>query len=264
MKKIKMLGVAMMAAVVMLLTSCLGDTNTVTAGYGFGVIKSGAMFRSVASVYGWGPVYSEQFDAGTTTLMSGDCVWLNFEYDTANPNNANVETNGYYYVTLKTDPVVLEKGSFNPIAPNLEEALPGEIALQYGAYGMESPQYFAAIDDYLFLTPVFTGKEDQRNNWYLYYDSSAEPEMRDGANVYTFYIRGIVDIEGKGNDKDVADICPFYTYTYLTQINDKEYAAGNSQFGLEFKYVKEFNSEGKPVWVETADVIRFATQKAAE
>ncbi|MDH6342345.1 hypothetical protein M2480_001663 [Parabacteroides sp. PFB2-12] len=261
MKKIKMLGVAMMAAVVMMLTSCLGDTNTVTQGYGFGVIKSGAMFRPVAQMYGWWPVYA----TGLETLMTGDCVWLNFEYDTADPNNANIETNGYAYVTLLTEPVVLDKGSFNPVAPNFDEALPNEIALQYGAYGLGSAQYFAAVDDYLFLTPVFTGKEEQKNSWHLYYDPSAEPYMKDGINIYTFYVRGILETEGKGSDKDVADICPFYTYTYLTQINDKEADASHSQFGLEFKYVKEFDEEtGAPVWAEVTDFIRFKAQKAAQ
>ncbi|MDH6313595.1 hypothetical protein M2137_002385 [Parabacteroides sp. PFB2-10] len=254
MKKIKMLGVAMMAAVVMLLTSCLGDTNTVTEGYGFGVINNGAMFRNVAHVYGWGALYATDFD----TLMNGDCVWLNFEYDTADPNNANSATNGFAYVTLLQKPVELDKGNFNPVVSNLDEALPGEIALKHGAYGVESPQYFAAIGDYLFLTPVYVGKEKQKNSWSLYYDPSAEPVMKDGVYVYTFYVRGVMETEGEGSDKDLADISPFYTYGHLTRINDKEYAAGRTIFALEFKHVQDFDEEtGAPVWGDNVTTYRL-------
>ncbi|MDL2255583.1 hypothetical protein LJC38_03245 [Parabacteroides sp. OttesenSCG-928-K15] len=263
MKKIRVMGVAMMAAIVMLFSSCLGDTSTIRE-YRFvpAVVTYIGGYSKIGAETIMGTLYVPELD--NLAYMEGDCIWLSFQYDSEDPNNVNEQANGYSYVKLLTNPTAIDKGFFIDDAPDLEEKMNGEIPLLYGSYNMGNYQYFSILNNYLFMTSVFKGKEGQGNRWQLYYDRNAGPRNVDGTNVYTFYVRAVMTKEGTANETNYESMNAFPVNSVISQINDSEFNQGNSSFGMEFKFVEKFDEEGKPVWSESPEVVTYSTYNSQQ
>ena len=91
MKAFKLIGAAA-AASLLLLTSCLGESNNTVTRAGFGVAGlSEKTYKTVLNT-NMGALYSPSLSA---QVVDGACYLINYELDLNSPENANAATNGY-------------------------------------------------------------------------------------------------------------------------------------------------------------------------
>ena len=96
MKAFKLIGAAV-AASLLLLTSCLGESNNTVTRAGFGVAGlSEKTYKTVLNT-NMGALYSPSLSA---QVVDGACYLINYELDLNSPENANAATNGYLTATI--------------------------------------------------------------------------------------------------------------------------------------------------------------------
>ena len=96
MKAFKLIGAAA-AASLLLLTSCLGESNNTVTRAGFGVAGlSEKTYKTVLNT-NMGALYSPSLSA---QVVDGACYLINYELDLNSPENANAATNGYLTATI--------------------------------------------------------------------------------------------------------------------------------------------------------------------
>lgn len=98
MKKLKVLGLAAIAAGMFSLTSCLdggGNTQQLSS---YAIVDYSSTMRTLIYPLGYYPLYLSTV-ANDPTYSAGDCVLANFTVDFDSPENANANTNGFYVAT---------------------------------------------------------------------------------------------------------------------------------------------------------------------
>jgi hypothetical protein len=196
MKQIKFAGAAM-AAALMLLTSCLGDTgNSGEIHDQLGRVRytNGKMLIDVPSMAE--TIYSPKLPLDYT---EGDWMRVGFAYDYDSPENANSKANGYLNVTL-LGAAKLSEGYIT--SSDTTQVMTNEIALIDGVYNFGHYLYSAFIEGDLLITSGYSGLTDQETNFLMYYDYNKEPHVSSGingesVNTYTLYIRAIETAAGK-------------------------------------------------------------------
>ena len=99
MKKLKVLGLAAIAAGMFSLTSCLdGGGNQQTIPNLFAIVDYSSTMKTLLYPSGFYPLYMSSI-ANDPTYSAGDCVIANVQIDYDSPDNANVSTNGFYVAT---------------------------------------------------------------------------------------------------------------------------------------------------------------------
>ena len=99
MKKLKVLGLAAIAAGMFSLTSCLdggGNTQQLSS---YAIVDYSSTMRTLIYPLGYYPLYLSTV-ANDPTYSAGDCVLANFTVDFDSPENANAATNGYLTATI--------------------------------------------------------------------------------------------------------------------------------------------------------------------
>lgn len=95
MKKLKVLGLAAIAAGMFSLTSCLdggGNTQQLSS---YAIVDYSSTMRTLIYPLGYYPLYLSTV-ANDPTYSAGDCVLANFTVDFDSPEKANANTNGFY------------------------------------------------------------------------------------------------------------------------------------------------------------------------
>ena len=98
MKKLKVLGLAAIAAGMFSLTSCLdggGNTQQLSS---YAIVDYSSTMRTLIYPLGYYPLYVATI-ANDPTYSAGDCVLANFTVDFDSADNANASTNGFYVAT---------------------------------------------------------------------------------------------------------------------------------------------------------------------
>jgi len=255
MKQIKFVG-AVVAAFLLLLTSCLGETSNSGELYGVpGKVRiSGA--KVLIDTY-QGTLYTTQLSIAE--YYGGEWLYVSFSYDMDSEENANADANGYLYVTLLQNPTTIPDGQIAYYSDTTKVMNDSEIALTEGAYNILYYQYFCYIDGDLMITSEYKALTDQRMNFYLYYDSNQEPYVSEGRNTYTFYVRG----EKRGEDGKTPTVTyqmPYYydVRTIMNSIETREKNAGNKSYNLDFRYIDEIDEEtGEISWKSSSSMIYF-------
>lgn len=257
MKQIKFVATALVA-VMMLLTSCLGDSSNSGELYGVpGKIRysSGKLLIDTST----GTLYTTQLS--TSEYYDGDWVYVSFSYNMDTEENANAEANGYTHVTLLQSPSKISEGQVYGSA-DTTQVYTGEITLINPAYNAGHYQYFAYMDGDLMFTSEYSGLTDQRTSFQMYYDYNQESYSYNGKNTYTFYVRAIETAEGK--TPTITYYAPNYynVSSVISSVNQREKAAGNSSFCLDFRYVKEIDEETREItWSSIAAPVEFAVME---
>ena len=94
MKKLKVLGLAAIAAGMFSLTSCLdggGNTRQLSS---YAIVDYSSTMRTLIYPLGYYPLYVATI-ANDPTYRAGDCVLANFTVDFDSADNANASTNGF-------------------------------------------------------------------------------------------------------------------------------------------------------------------------
>mgnify|MGYP000609324888 CR=1 FL=1 len=115
MKKLKVLGLAAIAAGMFSLTSCLdggGNTQQLSS---YAIVDYSSTMRTLIYPLGYYPLYVATI-ANDPTYSAGDCVLANFTVDFDSADNANASTNGFYVATgAASSPLAKYDLSYSPL-----------------------------------------------------------------------------------------------------------------------------------------------------
>jgi hypothetical protein len=248
MKQIKFAGAAM-AAALMLLTSCLGETgNSGQLGMpGRFTYSNGKM---LIDTY-FGMLYASQ--TSTLAYDDGDWAYVNFAFDMETPENVNWEANGYITVTLLTAPTKISEGVV-AYSSDTTKAMDNEITLLQGIYITQDLAPSLRGGDFMFAS-AYTTLKDQETSFMVYYDYTKEPVASDNLNTYTLYVRAIRAVEGKEPKSDMA--MPYYynMESILNTIYSRERAANKEYFNFAIRHVSEIDEEtGELTWKSNSPI----------
>lgn len=237
MKKKVFYNVPLIAAFVMMLTSCLGDgDNKYSLSYQPGVMRYDMQsFHNVMDVYGGtGTIYNPLFD-DATKFDSDGCYMVSFSLDYGIPenSNANVAANGYYTVDLTANAIKVSSSYGVPYVTDTTKLLANEQPISH-PYGGG----FAYQSGYLFLVSYITQLTDQKTTWELSYDESLESMVVDGdQHIYDLYLRANIVQEGTTPSVDANVPNAYQIESFMDRINSKELAAGKSSYYLRVNYI---------------------------
>ena len=165
MKKLKVLGLAAIAAGMFSLTSCLdggGNTQQLSS---YAIVDYSSTMGTLIYPLGYYPLYVATI-ANDPTYRAGDCVLANFTVDFDSADNANASTNGFYVATgAASSPLAKYDLSYSPLD---SMALDNELLLS----GSESALLFSNNYKRIVVIPTFTSVlTDQKNTYIMSMDS---------------------------------------------------------------------------------------------
>lgn len=242
MKRIKILCAAAIASIALLFTSCLGDTDNSGT---FSNLPGVARFSSGIIIVDtqWGPIHASEFDL---SLYEGDCVLVSFNWNLDSDINNNYQNRGYVEVSLLSSPTAINKVSADRYLGDTTNPLTNEIAV---TRGMSSAAY---VNGCFFVTSHYEGMTKQTNSWKLSIDESQKPTVKDGINIYTFYLRAIREENGVSPSGEFVDINAFDIKYIIDAINDNEKTSNSSQyFGINLKYASKIEKDMMVEWSTT-------------
>lgn len=243
MKKLKVLGLAAIAAGMFSLTSCLdggGNTQQLSS---YAIVDYSSTMRTLIYPLGYFPLYVATI-ANDPTYSAGDCVLANFTVDFDSPENASASTNGFYVATgVATSPLAEYSLDFSPLDST---ALDNELLLS----GSESALLFSNNYKKIVVIPTFASiLTDQKNTYNISMDYDQEPETVDGTErVYTLCIRAQKREEGKAPTiSNAMDPIAVEGGSLYSMLKSKESAAGKKLVSYRVKYPLTFNSDSTKI-----------------
>ena len=243
MKKLKVLGLAAIAAGMFSLTSCLdggGNTQQLSS---YAIVDYSSTMRTLIYPLGYYPLYVATI-ANDPTYRAGDCVLANFTVDFDSADNANASTNGFYVATgAASSPLAKYDLSYSPLD---SMALDNELLLS----GSESALLFSNNYKRIVVIPTFTSVlTDQKNTYIMSMDSNQEPETIDGTErVYTLCLRAQKREEGKAPTiSNAMDPIAVEGGTLYSMLKGKESAAGKKIVSYRVKYPLTFNADSTKI-----------------
>lgn len=250
MKTFKLFGVLAAAALIILLTSCLGDSNnTRTLNSQFAVARiDSKTFKTVLDINGLGSVYSPSAES---SVISGNCYLVDLTVDFSSAENANAADNGYYIATV---------GNINEVAKGLSIQ---QVADTTALLENEQPVTELVINNYLsgylLMSANFDQLKNQQNRWEIYYDPMQEGgEDKNGNRYYDLFIRVVkrVDGEGSSTTKELVRRA-FEAKSFIEKCIEKEKADNKTVVNLKFNYVQSISKENEMKWAAFSAALPF-------
>ena len=228
---------SVMAAAALMLTSCLGDSDSSYSASTFAVGTTVSGLSVLNS--GYGVLYSSSI---ASSIVSGVCYMTSFEVDLGSAANENYSSNGYYVATI-TSLSEVEKGSMSYVATDTTQLLENEIPISYAGY---SSSYGTYIGGYLFFGSTFTGLNNQVNDYTLYWDrtsSSSDPVYDDDdVPTYNLFLRAVKSSDGTGESQiSTQEFRGYPASSILSYVADEEDSNGNDTFNLKVNYLSYIN-----------------------
>lgn len=237
MKKINLYCMAVVA-VLMLLTSCLGDSGNrkESRNTQFAVARTDSKtFKTVLYVNG-AIIYSP---AAELQVTPGNCYTVDYEIDFNSPENANAATNGYYIATIGNINE-LDKGSAIPQITDTtalmeNEQVINDLGVVFGGY----------IDGYMLIAAKLNQLKSQQTQWNLYYDMSQEvKENSNGERYYDMFVRAIKRVDGEGSTPSETLVYRVYEVKrFIEECLKKEKEAGKPRCIFRINYLKSINEK---------------------
>lgn len=237
MKAFKLIGAAV-AASLLLLTSCLGESNNTVTRAGFGVAGlSEKTYKTVLNT-NMGALYSPSLSA---QVVDGACYLINYELDLNSPENANAATNGYLTATISVaDEITKGQPVFYNVpdsASLLQNEIPVKNLFSNGDYGVY-------VDGYLFFFITMDMFKDQKNSYTLYWDRSKEPTMVDNVPTYDLFLRVAKVADGTGSAaSSIGEVRAFNVKSVLESVNSAEANKDSKSFNLKVNYLNTINEK---------------------
>ena len=222
MKAFKLIGAAV-AASLLLLTSCLGESNNTVTRAGFGVAGlSEKTYKTVLNT-NMGALYSPSLSA---QVVDGACYLINYELDLNSPENANAITKGQPVFYNVPDSASL-----------LQNEIPVKNLFSNGDYGVY-------VDGYLFFFITMDMFKDQKNSYTLYWDRSKEPTMVDNVPTYDLFLRVAKVADGTGSAaSSIGEVRAFNVKSVLESVNSAEANKDSKSFNLKVNYLNTINEK---------------------
>lgn len=254
MKKLKVLSMAVVAAGMVLLTSCLNGGSNESSGSVIGVLgtsSSSSGYKTV--IYGVdGAAYYISGLQSDLNFLSGDCVgaYGTISYDS--PENANIATKGY--ITMTSNQYwKYDKYS----AHNLSVSDTATANLVKGEMNITTVSGTGYAKDHLFVSleiPVI--QKDQKSEFQMAYDMENVSTV-DGKRVYEFYVRGSKIANGKEATQTGTLLVPFSTGYFFNYANNTEKGKNEKSVNIRFNVMKEFNKDTTAVVWAKSQVFSF-------
>lgn len=255
MKAFKLIGAAAAASLV-LLTSCLGESNNTVTRSGFGVAGiSEKTYQTVVNT-NMGALYSPSLSA---QVVAGACYLVNYELDLNSPENANAGTNGYYTATISVADEIIKGQSVFYNVPDTANLLQNEIPVKNifsnGDYGVY-------VDGYLFSFITLDMFKDQKNSYTLYWDRSKEPTKVDGVPTYDLFLRAAKVADGTGSaPSSTGEVRAFDIKSVLESVNTAEANKDSKSFNLKVNYLNTINEKDSTDLTWSSYTVQFQVVK---
>ena len=242
MKKLKVLGLAAIAAGMFSLTSCLDGGGNRIDRSGLAIIDYSSTFRKL--VYSPdGPLYIQSI-ADDLKYEAGDCVLAQYAIDLDSEANNSAGTNGFYVATGAASTPFPEYDL--RFSASDSTALDNELLLS----GSESGLLFSNNYKRIVFIPTFASAlTEQKNDYQITMDYDQEPGTVDGIDpVYTVCLRAQKVEEGKAPTlSNVQDIFVSEGNSFYNMLKSKESAAGKKVVSYRVKYPLTFNSDSTKI-----------------
>lgn len=238
MKKINLYCMAVVSVLV-LLTSCLGDSGNSTDQRNgqFAVARMDSKsLKTVLDVNYNGTVYSPSAEL---MVNAGNCYSIDYQIDFSSPENANAATNGYYVAAI-TNVQELEKGSAIPQITDTTALMENEQAIN--ELGVVIGGY---INGYLLVGAKLNQLKKQQTQWNLYYDMSQKvKENSNGERYYDVFVRAVKRVEGEGTTpSEMMDYRVYEVKRFIEHFMEQEKAANKREVNFKFNYLKSINEK---------------------
>lgn len=239
MKAFKLIGAAA-AATLLLLSSCLGESDNTFSNTSFAVggisEKNYSTVLNTISSYGYMSLYSPALEG---KIVKGECYIINFEVNMSSPENANAATNGYYNATIAAMEVITMGNSVFSNVPDSTKLADNELPLKNLMGG-------ACIDGRLFLQSTLDMYKDQRNKYTLYWNrmDSDDPVKEDDIPTYNLFLRAVKDVDGTGSSAtSMAEYRAFNIKSVLESVDKTESNKGSEIFNLKINYLTSISEK---------------------
>ncbi|MEG1748551.1 MAG: hypothetical protein RRZ65_05145 [Tannerellaceae bacterium] len=234
------LGMAVAAAGLVLLTSCLGSSNNEFTTTSPGVVTLDSKTARMIVQTRVGGIYAKGFE----TYNEGDCVVVNFTVNQDSPENAEASKTGYYFSTLNVAPVEVSQYAINQHQADTSKLLVGEKPIIQAMTPNLVNTYLSYIEKRLFLPVAYNGISDESLAWDLSYDrQNMKAEEENGKRVYSLFLRRRVVKEGTKKAEDKAELLAFRIGNFIDQVNSLEKAASSKEFYVKINYIDKINEK---------------------
>lgn len=243
MKTFKLFSV-LVAATLVLFTSCLGDgNNTRNLTNQFAVARMDSKtFKTVLDINGLGAVYSPTAEP---LITADQCYLVDLTIDFSSAENANAEKNGYYQATI---------GNINEVTKGISIQ---QVADTTKLLTDEQPISELVINNYLsgylLMAASFDQLKNQQNRWEIYFDPTQEPaEDKNGNRYYDLFIRVVKRVDGDGSSTKELIYRAFEVKNFIDKCIEKEKAASKNAVNLKFNYVQSIDTKADPATMKWA------------
>lgn len=260
MKKLSLMGMATVAAGLVLLTSCLKGDNKY-AGSDYGVVSSSSsLFTSVVyPAYSRGvpypaPLYIKTI-ADDPSIPENACIQFTYQVDMENGANSNatVSANGFYTGTT-TGYRIVESKPLGYTTTDTTRAMPNELTFtEVQGLGLVFYKKMLVVG-----TKPSKLLTDQKNNYDLYFNPSQTPSVESpngggSVRVYTMFLRAAKVQDGKAPVLDAEDRAFDISYFY-DNIKNVESAKDEKSINFKIMYPTELSTDSLTVkkWNSTA------------
>lgn len=240
MKKLKVLGLAAIAAGMFSLTSCLNGDGNKISNTGYAIIDYSSTFRKLVYTP-HGPLYIQNI-SDDLSYEAGNCVIVQYQVDMDSEANKNASANGFYIATgVATSPLGMGNVSFSPVDSTV---LDDELLMKGAECGlMMSPNYQRILS-----LPKFENLlTDQKNEYRLFFDPNQEPTtVNSMERVYTLYLRSQKLEDGKAPSvTGGSDIYTFDAGMLYSMLKSRE--SGKEAAYCQVKYPTGFNADSTKI-----------------
>lgn len=239
----------------LLLTSCLGDTNTrITMGV------QEAVYRSLSS--GGFLVSDGRFLYGSNlgvTADDGDCFLIEYSFDAA---DSELKGSDSLSIEMEAQPVEVSLWHSDEELTDTLAVLDGEV-LTKSLLGRK-----AYIAGRLFLWSNHSEVSGQQDSFMISYDPANMYTEEDGKRIYTLYLRAVKKAsesdEESTSTETVLRTNAFDIEEFFLGAKERETARGETELNLAIRYVSAYNKDTTECVWSTADLMTVAIGGDAE
>lgn len=254
MKAFKLIGAAA-AAALLLLTSCLGESDNKINSSAFAVAGFSKTYKTVVNS-NIGSLYSPSL---SSQVVDGACYLINYELDLNSAENVNAATNGYYTATIVVADEITKGQAVFYNVPDSASLVQNEIPVK-NIFG--NGDYGVYVDGYLFFFITMDMFKDQKNSYTLYWDRSKEPTTVDNIPTYDLFLRVAKVADGTGSAaSSIGEVRAFNIKSVLESVNSAEANKDSKSFILKVNYLNTINEKDSTDLKWSSYTVQFPVEK---
>lgn len=246
----KVLGMATVAASMVLLTSCLGEGSNSTQGSTYGIIQDASLTgEKMVYVSDAQPCYSTTI-VNATDLYEGDCIYFAFTADYDDP--ANKGQNKYLTIQVPAQGYrKVDKGEVIPYMEARDTSVVRNNELSFSSVG--GYQKWTVIKNQLVMIVSHPkASADQENRYEIGFNLNNEATEESDKRIYELFIRAVKMKEGEKAVGVTAFDGVFDMGYFFERAKSMEKNKGNKTINFRFNYIKELDKDSvKATWDKT-------------